>query len=223
MPIGYWETFDGTFDGQNHTISNLKHHGTEADCYVGLFGYTNNATIKNLTINNVDIKLVADNSWAGGHMGALVGNIEGTTVIENITVTGDVKIDGDLTKAGAARIGGVVGGNVCNASFKNVVVNVNESSFVRGNNQVGGIAGQLQEIANFENCSTNIDVYAQTNFAGGIIGLAPTSGTYTNCSSSGDIYSGSCGSLLIGSVKKHTPVTISATTATRMIQKAGFL
>lgn len=187
MPIGYWVTFNGTFDGQNHTISNLKHHGTEVDCYVGLFGYTENATIKNLTINNVDIKLVADNSWAGGHMGALVGNIDGTTVIENITVSGDVKLDGDMEKMGAGRIGAVVGGNTCNATFKNVNVNANEGSFVKGNSSIGGIAGQLQGQISFENCSSNIDVTAQWFAAGGIIGLAAEHTTFTNCSTSGNI------------------------------------
>ena len=186
-PIGYWETFNGTFDGKNHTISNLKHHGTEEDCYVGLFGYTENATIKNLTINNVDLKLVANNEWAGGHMGALVGNIDGNTVIENIKVTGDVKIEGDLEKAGAGRIGGVVGGNVAKVSFKDVVVNANKGSFVQGNSSIGGIAGQLQGETTFVNCSSNIDVTAQQFYAGGIIGLAYRITSFENCSASGNI------------------------------------
>ena len=186
-PIGYWQTFNGTFDGQNHTISNLKHHGTEEDCYVGLFGYTENATIKNLTINNVDLKLIANASWAGGHMGALVGNIEGETVIENITVSGNVKIDGDMEKAGAGRIGGVVGGNVSKVSLKNVVVNANEGSFVKGNSSIGGIAGQLQGETTFENCSSNINVSAQQFYAGGIIGLTYRITSFTNCTASGNI------------------------------------
>lgn len=186
-PIGYWQTFNGTFDGQGYTISNLKHHGTEEDCYVGLFGYTENATIKNLTINNVDIKLVANSSWAGGHMGALVGNLEGKTLIENITVTGDVKIEGDLTKDGAGRIGAVVGGNMCDATLKNVSVVANDGSYVMGNSIVGGIAGQLQGVTVFENCSSNIDVTAQKFYAGGIIGLAAAKTSFTNCSTSGDI------------------------------------
>ena len=186
-PIGYWTTFNGTFDGNNHTISNLKHHGTEEDCYVGLFGYTENATIKNLTINNVDLKLVANSSWAGGHMGALVGNIEGETVIENITVTGDVKIDGNVEMAGAGRIGGVVGGNVAKVSFKDVVVNANKGSFVQGNSSIGGIAGQLQGETTFVKCSSNIDVTAQQFYAGGIIGLAYRITSFENCSASGNI------------------------------------
>ena len=186
-PIGYWTTFNGTFDGQNHTISNLKHHGTEEDCYVGLFGYTENATIKNLTINNVDLKLVANASWAGGHMGALVGNIEGETVIENIKVTGDVKIDGNKEMAGAGRIGGVVGGNVAKVSFKNVVVDANAGSFVQGNTSIGGIAGQIQQVTTFVNCSANIDVTAQQFYAGGIVGLAYQNTSFTNCVTSGKV------------------------------------
>ena len=186
-PIGYWQTFNGTFDGQGHTISNLKHHGTEEDCYVGLFGYTENATIKNLTINNVDLKLVGNASWAGGHMGALVGNIEGNTLIENINITGTIKIDGDLTMAGAGRIGGVVGGNTSNVSFKNVHVNAAVGSFVKGNSSIGGIAGQLQGETTFENCSSNVDVTAQQFYAGGIIGLAYRITSFTDCSTSGNI------------------------------------
>ena len=189
-PIGYWATFEGTFDGQGYTISNLKHHGTEADCYVGLFGNTVNATIKNLTINNVDIKLVANNSWAGGHVGALIGHIEEDVTIENVTIKGLVKLDGALDKAGAGRIGGVVGGNNSNsgATFRNVHVIADEGSFVKGNNAVGGIAGHIFNGALiFENCSSNIDVTAQQFYAGGIIGMASINTKLTNCSTSGDI------------------------------------
>ena len=188
-PIGYWVTFDGTFDGQNHTISNLKHHGTEDDCYVGLFGYTVKATIKNLTIENVDLKLVANNSWAGGHLGALIGNIDGKTTIENITVKGDVKIDGDVTKKGAGRIGAVVGGNQVESTvtFKNVHVAANAGSFVKGNNSVGGIGGQIHGNVTFENCSTNLDVTSGMFFAGGIVGLTGTNSSFTNCHTSGNI------------------------------------
>jgi hypothetical protein len=120
-------------------------------------------------------------------MGALIGNCEGNTVIENVTVKGDVKIDGDYTKIGASRIGGVVGGNVCVATFKNVCVNASADSFVRGNNHIGGIAGQLQGSASFENCSSNIEVSAYQYFAGGIIGCAPTSATFVNCHSTRNI------------------------------------
>ena len=188
-PIGYWVTFNGTFDGQDHVISNLKHHGTEDDCYVGLFGYTEKATIKNLTINNVDLKLIANGSWAGGHLGALVGNIDGKTTIENITIKGDVKIDGDVTQKGAGRIGAVVGGNQVESTvtFKDVHVTANEGSFVKGNNSIGGIGGQIHGNVTFENCSTNIDVTSGMFFAGGIVGLTGTNTSFTNCHTSGNI------------------------------------
>ena len=187
IPVGYWETFNGTFDGNNKTVSNLKHHGESDDCYIGLFGYANNATFKNLIINNVDIKLVANDSWAGGHIGALVGNIEGNISIDNVIVKGDVKIEGDLSKIGSSRIGGVIGGNVANATISNVKVEANSGSFVKGYSSIGGIAGQLQGKFAFANCSSNIDVIAQQFGAGGIIGLVQYSTTFDNCSSSGNI------------------------------------
>ena len=58
-PIGTSEhQFKGTYDGQNYIISNLKficgaYNGYLKHLYnVGLFGYTNGATIKNLTIKD---------------------------------------------------------------------------------------------------------------------------------------------------------------------------
>ncbi len=186
-PIGYWQTFNGTFDGGDHTISNIKHHGTEEDCYVGLFGYTEDATVKNLKIKNVDIKLKGNASWAGGHVGALIGNIEGTTIVENIYVSGDVKIEGEIEKTGAGRIGGVIGGNSAKAYLRNIHIEATAGSYVKGNSSVGGIAGQLQGEAHFVDCSSNIEVTAHQFFAGGIVGLAPGKCTITNCSTSADI------------------------------------
>lgn len=62
-PIGY-ETkengasiygFAGTFDGKDHTISNLT-VSTDKNSNAGLFGATNYATIKNLTLEDVNIE-----------------------------------------------------------------------------------------------------------------------------------------------------------------------
>ncbi len=189
IPIGNenlaGETFNGIFDGNGKTISNLKHHYTGEDYFVGLFGCLDGATIKNLTITNVDINLRGAETW--GHIGAVAGWAQGQTSLEDVIVNGDVKIEGEMIYEGSSRIGAVIGGNQGgNVSFKNVHVNASEDSYVKGNNAVGGIAGQLQVKANFENCSTDIDVYAQKFYAGGIIGLAPTEVTFTNCETSGN-------------------------------------
>lgn len=80
VPIGNSSTkFSGTFDGKNHTISNLKTSGQ----YSGLFGYANGATIQNLTVN------VTNNAGATS-AGGLVGAVNGTTTIRNCTVNGTI-------------------------------------------------------------------------------------------------------------------------------------
>lgn len=91
VPIGNSSTkFSGTFDGKNHTISNLKTSGQ----YSGLFGYVNGATIQNLTVN------VTNNAGATS-AGGLVGVVNGTTTIRNCTVNGTI--------SGTHQVGGFVG------------------------------------------------------------------------------------------------------------------
>ena len=187
-PIGYWETFEGVFDGGGHTISNLKHHATEPDCYIGLFGCTNNATIKNLTIHNADIKLIGDDSWAGGHIGAFVGYPDGISVLQNVSLTGLVKIEGAVDKKGGQRIGAVVGGFECKSlQMVDVEVNVDSGSYVKGYLYVGGVAGSPLGTTTMDNVTSNIDVYSKNGIVGGIMGYAQHGSTLTNCSSSGDV------------------------------------
>lgn len=188
-PIGYWETFEGTFDGGNHTISNLNVNATEADCYLGLFGCTNNAVIKNLNIHNASIKAsVGDNSWAGGHLGALVGYPDGTTVIENVKLTGDIKVEGPMDKTGAQRIGAVVGGfSAASLTLNNVTVDASEDSYVKGNLFIGGVVGAPLCPVAMTNVTSNIDVYSQAGIVGGIAGYLNPRSVLTNCSSSGDV------------------------------------
>ena len=189
-PIGYWQTFEGTFDGGDHTIRNLNVTATEADCYLGLFGCTDNATIKNVKIHNAVVKAtVGDNTWAGGHLGALVGYPDGTTVIENITLTGDIKIEGPMDKKGAQRIGAVVGGFEAQAlTLSNVTVNASEGSYVKGNLYVGGVVGQPVCPVTMTNVVSNIDVYSQDGMVGGIAGYVMPNSTLTYCSSTGNVY-----------------------------------
>ena len=189
-PIGYWETFEGTFDGGDHIIRNLNVTATEADCYLGLFGCTNNATIKNVKIHNAVVKAtVGDNSWAGGHLGVLVGYPDGTTLIENVTLTGDIKVEGPMDKKGAQRIGAVVGGfEAKSLTLNNVTVDANRGSYVKGNLYVGGVAGQPICPVSMTNVTSNIDVYAQDGMVGGIAGYVMPNSTLTNCSATGNVY-----------------------------------
>lgn len=101
--------FSGTFDGQGHTIANMKitvENTYKAD--VGLFSATNvGAVIKNLVIKNADIKVSVTNQ---GYVGALVGkNDGGYSTYSNIAV-----IDSEIravtaNKSSDTAIGSVIG------------------------------------------------------------------------------------------------------------------
>ena len=90
--------FKGTFDGDGRTISNLT-IDTEAS-YVGLFGATSGAVIKNVTLDKPQVQ-----NSAGGtsNTGALVGYMVGNGTVEYCAVTnGSVSSDGQY-------VGGLIG------------------------------------------------------------------------------------------------------------------
>ncbi len=193
-PIGHSDTikFEGIFNGQDNTIYNLNMVVTEAaegKAYIGLFGFANNATIKNVIFENVNINIAClDIDHSQGHIGAVAGSLEGTSTIENVTVKGDVKVEATFDANGASRVAVVAGGNAYgNVTMKNVHVKANAGSYLKANNNVGALAGQLQGKNVFENCSSNINVTGKKFFAGGIIGLAAGDSQFTNCLSTGDI------------------------------------
>ena len=192
-PVGTSEKpFTGTFDGKGYTIKNLALVETEAKegkAYIGFFGYAKNATIKNVTFENVYINIPClDIDHSQGHIGAVAGSLEGTSTIENVTVKGDIQIYATQDANGASRVAVVAGGNSYgNVTMKNVHVIANEGSYLTANNNTGALAGQLQGKSVFENCSSNIDVTVNKFFAGGLIGIAPADATFTNCHTTGDI------------------------------------
>lgn len=192
-PIGTSEKpFKGVFDGKNNTIKNLNIVETEAKegkAYIGFFGYAENVTIKNATFENVNLNIAClDIDHSQGHIGAVTGSLEGTCTIENVTVKGDIKVEATFDANGASRVAVVAGGNLDgDVTMKNVHVQANEGSYLKANNNVGALAGQLQVKNVFENCSSNIDVTAKKFYAGGIIGLAAGNSTFTDCHTTGDI------------------------------------
>ena len=193
IPVGTSEKpFTGTFNGRGYTIKNLtlvESEAKEGKAYVGFFGYAKNATIKNVTFENVYINIPClDIDHSQGHIGAVAGSLEGKSTIENVTVKGDIKVEATVTANGASRVAVVAGGNSYgNVTIKNVHVEASEGSYLKANNNVGAIAGQLQGKTVYENCSSNIDVTGTKFFAGGIVGLAGTNDTFTNCHTTGNI------------------------------------
>jgi len=211
MPIGFNPNdeagnepyFSGIFDGKGNTIRNLKIDVKDKGG-VGLFGAVHNATFKNFTLNNVDIKAVesendpANSSGAegkaayivGGHTGAIAGYDakSGTLNFEAVHVTGLIKIEGETRAAQGQRIGGIFGGRLSSTvNFSNVSVKGSDGSYIKGYCSTAGVIGQNQATGTFTNVQTDIDIYAVTFGAGGIVGIARQGSTFTNCSSAGDI------------------------------------
>ena len=192
-PIGTSEKpYTGTFDGNGCTIKNLtlvESEAKEGKAYIGFFGYAKNATIKNVTFENVYINIPClDIDHSQGHIGAVAGSLEGTSTIENVTVKGDVQIYATQDANGASRVAVIAGGNAYgNVTMKNVHVIANEGSYLTANNNTGALAGQLQGKMYFENCSSNIDVTVNKFFAGGLVGIAAGDSKFVNCHTSGDV------------------------------------
>lgn len=172
-PIGTSATaFWGTFDGQGHTIHNLK---ISSGSNVGLFGHITLSTlnytpgIRNLTLHNVAI--TADNS------GAFVGNANTTThnagnggalQLNHLALTGRVRIEG-------ANVGGIMGTDWTDfqISSSDVTVNVTADSYVKGTGVIGGVfASTPHGHLNYIESNMTVFVSGTEAEAGGIVGCA---------------------------------------------------
>lgn len=133
-PIGGSNYFKGTFDGADHTISNLT-IDTNAS-YVGLFGATSGATLKNVTLDNPQVQNSAAET---SNTGALVGYMVGNGTVEYCAVTnGSVSSDGQ-------RVGGLIGyiyaGTVKYCNNLETEVHSSDSTTT----YVNGVAGQTRQ------------------------------------------------------------------------------
>lgn len=98
MPIGasYKNGFEGTFNGNGYTISNLTIDESYTNGFVGLFGYSN-ATIYNFRMTNVYI------SSKSSFVGAVCGYAPGGTI-------SNVYVDGFITNSSSdSYTAGIVG------------------------------------------------------------------------------------------------------------------
>ena len=181
-PIGRKDkAFQGTFDGCGYTISNLKIergvNNSSSNADMGLFGFTSDGKVMNFTLYNAFVK-------AGIDVGAIAGTPY-TSSYSNITLAGDVKVEG------YSYVGGMFGKNVYKG-MENLTVRVNEGSYVKAESEtyrtyVGGVIGFMGEgniiISNVE---SNINVTGSTCDVGGITGIAHYGNTFENCICTGN-------------------------------------
>ena len=136
-PIGSKFTFNGNFDGQNHTVSNLKCTNSKKG---GLFAEIINATVKDVTVSgSVSFNTDNESSILGGIVAHVLDNstITGCTNRCSISTTGD---------GNQGRVGGIAGyvanqGHNCNFTISSNTNTGNVSTNGHESSSFGGIIG----------------------------------------------------------------------------------
>ena len=174
-PIGNSNNkYQGTFDGNDKTISNLYINATSN--YTGFFGYAVDCRIKNITFDNAKVK--STNIYGTG---ILAGAFEKCT-IENIKILANCSVEGTENTGGIAGAGA---GNISNCENR---------AMVNGTNKVGGIVGNYYD--NTISSCANYGAVTGTEYAvGGIVGYFG-SGTMQNSANYGDI----SGAVVVGNL-----------------------
>ena len=184
--------FKGTFDGDGYKITNLKVTGNSNNA--GLFGYTQDATIKNCNVTG-EVKGFND-------VGGIVGNADGKTQILSCSFRGDVTGEDSY-------IGGIAGS--ARGTIKNCYaladVTATATATATGVN-AGGIAGKAYGVT-IENCYYSGEVSAK-DYAGGIAGYVSGAKTIRNCVSLAEsVTGGNLVNRIVGYVGSNANVTLT--------------
>jgi uncharacterized protein with FMN-binding domain len=204
--------FSGTFDGRGHTISHMT-IGNEANPadyqYVGLFGYANNAAIRNVKLTGVYI----NNQYTGNdraYVGVIAGAVENSTYIDNCSTQGN--LTGHAGKQ--SYVGGLVSytsgldgaeSYVTNCYTDVDVTGISDTSWV----YAGGISGLINR-SYAVNCYTLGDVTGNSGLnvnkaaTGGIAGFQ--AGYVRNCYAMGSMKTMPSSTDVGGYAGRHTGI-----------------
>jgi len=180
-------TFSGTFEGENHTISGVYLNKTTYD--IGLFGYIEGKESKNAEVNNV----IVEGDIIGTYdIGAVVGRVNYVTINNcinkaNVTATGYHNDSVNIGKS--SSVGGIAGRIGTDGA---TIENCKNYGTIKGNYAaIGGIVGWVRD-GKIIRCENNAEISNNTQRVGGIVGTGITGddeGTLTiqNCTNNGNI------------------------------------
>lgn len=198
------QPFKGVFDGNGKVIKGLTiNRPGSKDNYIGLFGYIDGATIKNIKLENLKI-----NGY--DYVGGLVGYSKNSK-IENCYITGSV--------SGKSYVGGLVGSNFSgniSSSFSSAnvtakeymaggLIGKNNNSTIRdsfatgsvtGNNDVGGLVG-YNESGSIMN-SFAAGTVTGNQVIGGLVGYITVGSNINNSYAAGNVICNNCVGGLVG-------------------------
>lgn len=165
---GFRKSFQGTFDGGGHLISNLSvDYGNNNNA--GLFGYVyNKGTVRNLRVSGTV-------TATGLNVGGIVGYLDGSSTVENCIFSGKVE--------GKEVVGGIVGN--CADNSRIAGCHSNGSVTATSGVKAGGIARQNQ--ATIDGCYSSATVSSPTKANVGGIAGGNENGTITHCYATGTI------------------------------------
>lgn len=193
-PIGHYNStptrFQGSFDGQGHTISNLYiYRQTMSGDHAGLFGSVEtDYFIRNVTVYNID--------FTCKYGGALISRLHKGD-ISNCHTSGQLN-------ASWGGIGGLIG-NIsymvdnssvlitdCSSSCNVTAISVNDNS----TSTIGGLIGEATadgssgEFISIMNCTATGEINGSKKIShvGGMFGTLRDSVYVENCTSTGDVY-----------------------------------
>lgn len=151
QPLGsFGNRFFGTYNGDGHVISNLTIDREEQ--YQGLFGYVQDAVIKNLGLTGVDIT-------GGEATGGVAGYLREST-IRNSYVSGEV--------FGTVRVGLLAGYKTGSQTIGSFTAGRVEASEI--NSYVGGIVGYQTGGSSISDSYSTAKVIGERAYIGGIAG-----------------------------------------------------
>ena len=195
-PIGknYSNSFQGTFNGQGHTINNLAMNSSSQ--FVGLFGYLNGATIRNVVLDSSCsvVSSCIGSVFIGGIMGQCYAN-NGLCVIENNVNMASISFTGSCSYL---YFGGIVGYLSTTSNDITVRNCANYGSVTHsgttGSSYIGGVVGyyygrysgksHIQNCLNYGTITYN-GTTANSSYIGGILGDTSGTNNIENCVSGG--------------------------------------
>ena len=166
-PIGNFDNkYQGTFDGNGKTISNLYINATSA--FAGFFGHLAGGNIKNITFDNAKVN-------SGNYYTGILAGYAGSCIFENIKTLGNCSVEGEDITGGIA---GIAEGNISNCE---------NHAEVKGMGSLGGILGMYYGSDNsITSCANYGAVTGWYRQVGGMVGYFD-SGTIQNSANYGDI------------------------------------
>ncbi len=206
-------TFQGVFDGQNHTIYGLYYYVTgndRDDTGIGLFGTLDGGTVKNVIIKDSYFETAYSSAFICGY--SLKGIIDNCDVYA--TIIGEYESAGicGIAKKGYTDInecnfyGKVTGtsrvGGICGSFGIGSIKYCNNYGSITGSNSVAGIAGgagNYDQSTPIKGCGNYGEINANSgssyNYTGGICGFA-NDVFFEDCINVGNIHSVSTDSFI---------------------------